>query len=404
MRLVATMAGMTLALAAFSACNGSDPSQSNPSSPDAATSTPDGSTPGKDAAPPTDGGTPDGDAAADAAVVGKLFAFVGSDDGKIRSYEVDAAGAWTFRIDSAAGNSPSFLAFDPPRRRIVSTDEGAAGMVRSFSFDPATGALTAINARSAGGSGTTHVSFDPTGQWVFAANYNGGSSCILPIAANGTLAVATDTKSSGAMSHWAGTSPSGKHVFVPALGANVVTQYTLDAVNGKLVDNGNAPLPGGAGPRHLTFHPNEKWAYTINELANTVTTFDFDKVTGKLTAKQTISALPPGTNQNGVSGAEIQVHPSGKRVYASTRGYNSIVRLEIDAVNGTLTRAENTMTGGNQPRSFGMDPEGTLLFAGNQAIGQVVGFKIDATTGALTWVGNPVDVPTPTLGGLARIP
>ncbi len=341
---------------------------------------------------------------ADAGPVGQLFAFVGSSDGKIRSYRVDSAGTWTPAKESNAGTNPSFLAFDPSRRRVVAVDESGGGLVRSFAFDPGTGAVTEVNNKPAGGTGSTHLSFDPTGKWVMVANYNGGNMSILPIDAAGTLGNAADTKASGAMSHWAGTNPSGTHVFVPALGANVVAQYKLTGATGALVDNGTAALPVGAGPRHLAFHASEKWAYVINETAITITTFDFDKTTGKLTAKQTISALPPAQPTAGVSGAEIFVHPSGKHVYASTRGFNSVVQLSIDAADGTLTRIAHVDTGGNRPRSFGMDPEGTLLFAGNEAVNQVVGYTIDASTGALTPLGKTVDVTGPTFVGLARMP
>lgn len=337
--------------------------------------------------------------------LGPLFAFVGSSDGKVRVFDVDAAtGAWTPKRESPAGSSPSFLAFDPARRRVFATDEGGTGTVRSFAFDPTTGALTETNAKPTGGAGTTHVSLHPSGAWLFAANYTGGSMAVLPVGASGALGDAADTKASGAMSHWAGANPSGSHVFVPALGANVVAQYTLDQATGKLTDNGTAALPGGAGPRHLAFHPSEKWAYVVNELAITVTAFDFDKATGKLTPKGTVSALPPGQATSGVSGAEIFVHPSGKVVYASTRGFDSIARFTVDATTGALTRADNTPTGAKRPRSFGMDPEGTLLFAGNQDANQVVGFRIDPTSFALTSLGAPVSVPGPTFVGLVRVP
>lgn len=227
---------------------------------------------------------------------------------------------------------------------------------------------------------------------------------IFPINAAGMIGTASDAKLSGAMSHWAGTNPSGGFVFVPALGANVISQYTLNAATGKLTANGSATLPAGAGPRHLSFHPSEKWAYLINETAITVTTLDFDKATGNLTAKQTISALPPGQSPAGVSGAEISIHPSGKHLYASTRVFDSIAHFSVNATDGTLTRVANTSTGADRPRSFGMDPEGTLLFAGNQDVNQVVGFRIDPGTGALTSLGKTVDVPGPTFVGLARMP
>ena len=114
--------------------------------------------------------------------------------------------------------------------------------------------------------------------------------------------------------------------------------------------------------------------------------------------------VPAGQSAAGVSGAEIFVHPTGKHVYASTRIYNSIAHFSVNLVDGTLTRIANTPTGGNRPRSFGMDPEGTLLFAANQNVDEVVGFKIDATTGTLSSLGKTVDVPGPVFIGLARMP
>jgi 6-phosphogluconolactonase len=346
------------------------------------------------------------DAGVDPVPAGPLFLFVGSNDGKIRVFDVDAdTGALAFRKESTAGTNPSFLAFDPARRRIVAVDEvGGMGQVRSFGFDPATGALTEINAKPTGGAGSTHLSLDPTGTWVVVANYTGGNMSILPLDPNGRLGDATDTKASGAKSHWAGMNPSGTHVFVPALEANVVAEYSLNAGTGKLTNNGTAALPPNAGPRHLAFHPNEPWAYVINELSVTVTAFDLEGASGKLTAKNTISALPNGQNTSGVTGAEIAVHPSGKHVYASTRGFNSIAHFTVSAADGALTLVANTPTGGNQPRSFGMSPEGTLLYAGNQSVNQIVGFRIVAATGALEPLGSPLDVPNPTFVGLARIP
>jgi 6-phosphogluconolactonase len=395
-------------LAFLHACS-TDPS---PGSADGAS----GGTPGdggasmtSDAKAQPDGGTEastDGGPGVDAATAGELFAFVGGPDGKIRVYLVDATtGAWTFKKDSPAGTNPSFLAFDPPRRRVVAVDEVDVNpVVRSLSFDPQTAALTERNTQPSGGAGPTHLSLDPTGAYAFVANYTAGNVSVLPIDATGLLGTKTDTKTSGAMSHWAGTDSTGAHVFVPALGANVVAQYTFDKPNGVLVANGTAALPGGAGPRHLGFHPSEKWAYVVNENAISVTAFDYDKTTGKLTAKQTTSALPPGQSTAGVSGAEIYVHPSGKHVYASTRGYDSIAHFTVNTADGTLTRVANSLTGAARPRSFGVDPAGTLLYAGNQDANQVVGFRIDATTGALTPLGKTVDVPSPAFVGLARMP
>jgi 6-phosphogluconolactonase len=361
---------------------------------------------GRDAGP---GSTSDAqaDAQSDGGTVSKkpLWGFVGSSDGKVRAFSVDeSTGMWTLKTTSAAGTNPSFLAFDVKKSRAVAVDEVAGGMVRAFSVDFANGALTETNAKSAGGAGPTHVSLDPTGAWVFVANYTGGNMSVFPLDAQGKLGDASDTKASGNKSHWAGTNPSGTHVFVPALGANNVAQYTLNAQTGKLTANGTAGLPAGAGPRHLAFHPSEKFAYAVNELAISVTTFAFDKATGKLAAQQTLSALPAGQATQGVSGAEIFVHPNGKHVYASTRGYNAIAHFTVNDADGKLTYVASAVTGAPRPRSFGLDPEGAWLFAGNQDQDQVVGFRIDAQTGALSPAGVVADTKGPTFVGVLRAP
>jgi 6-phosphogluconolactonase len=352
-----------------------------------------------EAAVAPDGGRSDGGGVPS---VAKLFAFVGSGDGKIRTYAVDADGTWAPKKETAAGKAPSFLAFDPAKHRVVAVDEGN-GLVQSFAFEVADGSLTPVSSKPAGGEGTTHVSLDPTGSWVFVANYTSGDASVRAIDSAGTLGDATDTKASGAKSHWVGTNPSGTHAFVVALGADHVAQYVLSAATGKLADNGTATLPSGTGPRHLAFHPSEQWAYTINEIAITATTFAFDKSTGRLNAIASVSAIPDAQSKTGVSGAEIVAHPNGKWVYASTRGYNSIALFSVDGATGKLTRISNTPTGGARPRSFAIDPDGTLLFAGNQDVNQVAGFRIDPSTGALTPFGQ-VTVPKPDFVGLARMP
>ena len=389
------------------ACS-SDPSGSGPANGISGDAGDGSDTASPDANGSTDAGAPSDSglgADADAAALGQLFAFVGSADGKIRVYAVDSkSGIWTFAKESSAGTNPSFLAFDPPRRRVVAVDETDPGMVRSFAFDAPSGALTERNAQPSGGAGPAHVSLDPTGARVFVANYGGGTASVLPLDASGMLGVATDTKSPGAMCHWAGTDPSGAHVFVSVLSADAISQYSLDAMSGTLADNGTAAVPAGAGPRHLAFHPSAKWAYVVNETATSVTTLDYAATTGKLAAKQTLSALPPAQSAAGVSGAEIFVHPSGKHVYASTRVYDSIAHFTVSQTDGTLTYVASVETGADRPRSFGVDPDGTLLFAANQDANEVVGFRIDAATGALTSLGKTVDVPSPAFVGLTRMP
>lgn len=407
-RTVLCLAALASVIASCSATSEEELSEKPTDGSDSAASSSDGDAPGleggtsigDDSSPATEDSSLPADGAAP---TGPMFAFVGSSDGKIRVYDVDTStGAWAFRKEVGAGGNPSFLAIDSAHRRLFAVDESQS-VVRSFAFDPQTTTLTEKNTRPSGGNGPAHLSIDPTGAWLFAANYGGGNMSIFPINSEGGIDAASDSKTSGNKSHWAGTNPSGGFVFVPALGANIVAQYSLNTTTGKLTDNGAGSLPAGAGPRHLAFHSNEKWAYVINETAITVTAFDFDKSGGKLTQKGTISALPPGQSAANVSGAEIFVHPNGKYVYASTRVYNSIAQFSI-ASDGALTRVANVTTGGDRPRNFGIDPDGKFLFAANQDVGQVVGFKIDSSSGALTSIGKVVDVNGPAFVGLSRFP
>jgi len=184
-----------------------------------------------------------------------------------------------------------------------------------------------------GGAGPTHLSIDPSGKVVLVANYTGGTVSVFPIMGDGALGAASDTQSSGAMTHHAVVNPTGGFAFVSALGANLVVQYKIDVQTGKLTPNGAVSPPASAGPRHLALRPDEKFAYGINETASSITTYAFDKGTGMLTAGATVSTLPGNfAGQN--TCAEIVVHPTGGTVYGSNRGHDSIVTFASDATTG----------------------------------------------------------------------
>jgi 6-phosphogluconolactonase len=331
-----------------------------------------------------------------------LYAFVGSGDGKLRTYKVDEkTGAWTAAKEVSTGSNPWFVAFDPPHSRVVAIDEVTA-TVQSFKFDAATGALTLINTKPSGGAGPTHVAIDATGKWVTVTNFGEGNVTIRAMDSSGVLGEPTDTKGSLDGAHWAGIDPLGLDVYVAAVDKNWIAQFRLDPTNGKLINNGWGDPPPNAGPRHVTLHPNHKWVYSINEYANSVSAYYFDpNFAGKMWPIDNFSALPDNQSADGVTGAEIVMHPNGKWLYASTRGYNSVASFEIDQDTGRLTRVANTDTGASAPRSFAIDPEGTLLFAGNQDADQVVGFKIDSA-GKLVSMGKTVDVAKPNFVGLAK--
>ncbi len=355
---------------------------------------------------PLDASSIDGsstDAPNEAAAPAPLYVLVGSGDGKIRVFSVVLpTGALTQVGVASPGGNPSFLAMDPQKRHVYAVDE-ANDQVRAFSFDPKSGALADLGAPvGSGGAGPTHLSIDPSGKVVLVANYTGGTVSVFPIMGDGALGSASDTRSSGTMTHHAVVNPAGGFAFVSALGADSVVQYKLDVQTGKLTPNGAVSPPASSGPRHLAFRPDEKFAYGINETASSITTYAFDKGTGMLTAGTTVSTLPGNfAGQN--TCAEIVVHPTGGTVYGSNRGHDSIVTFASDATTGALTLVAHTATGGKTPRSFAMDPAAKLVFVANQGSGTVTTFTMGAN-GVPIASGAPVTVPSPTFVGAWRVP
>lgn len=359
-----------------------------------------------------DAGTPDGGAAADAAAPdaaarGPVYAFTGSSDGQIRAFLVDVAtGTLSPRGATAAGANPSFLAVDPGRGRVFAVDE-TNSEVLAFGFDPQTAAFTPRGKTATLGAGPAHVAVSPSGSSVLVANYGGGSVAVFPVLGDGSLGAASDTKSPGAKAHQVITSASSAYAFVPCLGANLIAQYLFSG--GKLTANTPASVspPAGAGPRHLAFHPTQKWAFGINETASSMTTYAYDATSGTLTSRATVSTLPAGTTTPN-TGAEVVVHPGGGYVYGSNRGLDTIAIFTLDAATGALTLAGNEPTRGQVPRSFGLDDSGALLVVANQRtaatpnLGNLVVFRVSAG-GTLSPVGAPiVGVGSPAFVGLFR--
>jgi 6-phosphogluconolactonase len=369
-----------------------------------------------DGAAPTDGGAAadarvtDAGAAlesgADAGPAGTLYAFVGSGDGNVRVFEVDSAAATlTPKGMVAAGQRPSFIAVDAARRRVFSVEEGGPGRVRAFTFDAATASLAPNGMVSSEGAGPTHLSVDPSGKWVLVANYTAGSVAVFPIGPGGALGAASDTKSPGALAHQILTDRAGTHAFVPCLGSNLVAQFLFDGALGALTPNTPASVspPANAGPRHMALHPTEKFAYVINERASTLTSMTYDAQTGKLAPIETTTTLPAGFGGQNTT-AEVFVHPSGRFVYGSNRGHDSIAVFAVDAASGKASLTGHFPTGGRTPRSFALDDEGKLLVAANQGSGTLSVFRVDAATGALTSAGPTIAVNAPSFVGLWRIP
>lgn len=325
------------------------------------------------------------------------FVYVACDNAIIYRYRLASDAGLEPLGTTDAGSSISFLAFHPDGRHVYGVNEGAS-LVSAFAIDAGSSALTLINQVSSAGSGPAHLSVHPSGKWVLVSNYGSGHIGVLPLD-GGAVLPSVDTRLAGANAHQIIADSSGRHVLVPCLGAQKVAQYRFDETTGAL--SANTPpqvgTDGGAGPRHVAFHPNERWAYLVNELDLTVVHHDYDADAGRLTPRSTVLApasLPVPTG----SGAEIAVHPNGRFAYSSVRAasgsaFNSITTYAIDQTDGHLTVLGHTPTQGNTPRHFSLSPDGSLLFVANQGSGTVVAFQVDATTGALAALGVATTVP-----------
>jgi 6-phosphogluconolactonase len=316
---------------------------------------------------------------------------------------------------AAECRNPSFLAVHPNGRVLYAIDESSDPAkhpgkgVAAYAIDATSGRLSLLNEQSNGGPGPCHLAVDRDGRALVIANYSGGSVAAIALQTDGRLGApgsviqhagssVNPARQKGPHAHVVTVAPGNRHVLCADLGLDQVLVYQFDATRATLRANDPAfvRLPAGAGPRHLAFHPGGRYLYAINELLCTMAVFDFDAARGGLKEVQLISTLPPGeTVKPGFSTAEVAVHPSGKFLYGSNRGHNTIVVYAIDATNGRITHVANTPTGGKTPRHFALDPAGAWLLAENQDSDTVVVFRIDPNSGRLTPTGQSLAVPSP---------
>jgi 6-phosphogluconolactonase len=337
---------------------------------------------------------------------GEPFVYVGGYGSQIHVFHLDVADGSLTPVSAVdAGTNPSFLAVSPAHDTLfaVNEDSGGKGAVASFHIDAKSGALTFVNRVSSKGDGPAHVSTDRTGKFAFVANYGGGTIAVLPIGPGGALGEAVDVHDHGgnANPHQLITGPSNKFAFVPNKGLDTVTQYAFDPASGKLTGASKLDVAGGAGPRHLDFSPGAPFAYLMDELDSTMTALAYDAASGKLTKLQSLSSLP-ASFQGQNSGAEVQVAPSGKFVYGSNRGHDSIAIFSAGS-DGKLTLVGHQKTMGQTPRHFQIDASGELLLVANQGSGDVVSFRVDKATGALTPTGKTTQVASPSYVGVVYL-
>ena len=334
--------------------------------------------------------------------------------GIYRSTLDEATGELSDPVLAAELENPSFLVVSPDQKYLFAVSENGifkgkeGGGVSSFVIGQ-NGGLTLINQVNSGGGAPCHISTDPEGKSVLVANYSGGSTSSYQITADGKLVSpatgafiqhegqgAQVPRQASPHAHSVNVGLSGKRAYVADLGLDKVLIYKLEAGAGTIAPN-DPPflkLPDASGPRHFSFHPSGKWAYTNLEMSLQVAALSHDAETGALAVLEIESTVPVGTERKGNSTAECLVHPTGKWVYVSNRGHNSIAAFAIDQKTGKLDFIERESTQGKTPRNFGIDPSGKFLIAGNQGSGNVVVLKINQETGSLDPTGHRIEVPS----------
>ena len=324
-------------------------------------------------------------------------------------------GSGALAIDGIAAETlnPSFVALSPDGTAAFAVNEvgqldgQAGGGVTAFGRDRASGTLRALGRELTKGADPCYASTDRTGRFLFVANYSGGSVAMYPLLPGGGIGAMAGfiqhhghgpnaERQEGPHAHCVIPDPMNRFVLVADLGLDRIMVYRFDAGEGKLntATAGQGMLAPGAGPRHLAFHPDGRVLYVTNELSSTVTAFRYDPETGSLTELQTVPAVSEPTSVRNFP-ADIHLHPSGRFLYMSNRGHNSIAVFAIDPASAKLTPVQLTSTEGDWPRNFAIDPSGEFLIVANQRSDSIHSFRIDSTTGTLRATGHRVSLPAP---------
>jgi 6-phosphogluconolactonase len=345
------------------------------------------------------------------------FVFIGSytkDDGEtehrsagIYTCQVSDDGQLKLLVSNPAGLNPSFVAQHPTRPFLYAVNELEANAASALAINPQTGALTLLNSQPTGGEWPCQASVDPTGRWLMVANYKSGSLTVFPILADGQLGPASDYveqqgvpgpdhRQEHAHAHMIKFDPSGRFVLASDLGLDRVFIYHLDGEHGRLEPSAPAEvvMPPASGPRHFVFHPGGHLLYLANELDSTVTACEWDSQSGTLGPFQKLSTLPVGyEGANDV--ADIHLHPTGRFLYVSNRGHNSLAVFSVDPNSGMLESIGHTLSGGSTPRGFDVDPAGHFILVANQNSNNVVTLCVDPGSGLLYPTGYSIALPMP---------
>lgn len=327
-------------------------------------------------------------------------------------------GIYTLSLDAGTGvlrnggpvaqtANPSYLAVHPDQNLIVAVNESLPGQregaVSAFAVEPKTRQLRLLNSQP-GHGGPCHISFDRSGRWALAANYGGGRVAVYPIAEDGRLGEASSVVThqvKGAKgrphAHMIRLSPDNRYALAADLGLDRIMVYEFDADKGLLTPHVRpwVRAEAGAGPRHLAFHSEGQHVFVINELDSTVTVYAYDRYKGMLKPVHSVTTLPDGFEGDNHCAA-LRLSRSGRFVYGSNRGHNSIVTLTFDFENSRLERAAFTPTRGDHPRDFALDPSGAFMLVANTHSNSVDSFRLDPDTGSPQPTGHRAEVPMPT--------
>jgi len=331
-------------------------------------------------------------------------------------------GIYAYRMDPSSGEltlekvlkgiiNPAFLAIHPRQGFLYAVNEVQIfagqdeGGMSAISINSTSGELILLNHQSSHGKHPCYVSVEQTGRFALTANYTSGSIAMFPIQTDGQLGPASEViqhsgfsvhpeRQTGPHAHCILPDPTNRFAIVADLGQDKILIYGMDLEGGKLHKHGEVEVQAGAGPRHLTFHPNGQYAYLINELNATLTGYRYYADAGTFEELQTVPALPEDFKGENFC-ADVHVSPDGKYLYGSNRGHDSIVCFLIDENTGRLTYKNHTSTEGMEPRNFAISPDGAFLLVANQKSDNIVTFKIDPATGQLFKTGHEVEVSMP---------
>ena len=343
------------------------------------------------------------------------FAYVGCYTSMQRNGRGEGVGV--YRIDRASGDwtqvqlvrdlvNPSWLTFDRLKRVLYSA-HGDGEQATALAIDAQTGQLKPLSQQPTGGKNGVSMAVDPTDRFLVVGNYSSGTVAVLAINPDGSLGALRDlvtlsgtpgphrTEQTSAHPHDVAFDRAGRFVVVPDKGLDRVFVFGLDTASGKLVAGAppSVATRPGAGPRHVDFHPSKPYAYVINELDSTITTYGLGAA-GELKPVQVVPTLPPSFTGNSTT-SEIVVHPSGRFVYGSNRGHDSIAVFTVDEPTGALTAVGWEPTQGKTPRFFALDPAGIVLYAANQDTDTIVFFRVDQSSGKLSPTGQVIKTGSP---------